>query len=210
MLSAVADAGYAARMQHRRRRRDRERRCLPPLTRLGIAVVLLVTVSCQGNDEAATVPGPQGVETFSVTASHTNDPVAYPQVPPVGGPHHPTWEPCTFYDRPVPSERAVHSLEHGAIWVTYRPDLPGDQIDALARLAGSREDMLVSRWDEGLPAPVVVSSWGRQLKLDSVTDPRLVEFADAPTSPGSGCPAGSVHACESHCPDWSCTAGEQA
>jgi hypothetical protein len=127
----------------------------------------------------ATIPPPEGVESFAVSPSHSNDPVVYEQKPPVGGPHAPSWETCVFRDRPVANESAVHSLEHGAIWVTYRPDLPPDQIQVLARLAASRHDMLVSRWDDDLPAPVVVSSWGRQLKLQSATDPRLVQFAQA-------------------------------
>ncbi|MCA1693979.1 MAG: DUF3105 domain-containing protein, partial [Actinobacteria bacterium] len=128
----------------------------------------------------ATVPLFQAVETFSVAdRHHTRDPVRYAQTPPVGGAHDPAWEPCRFHDGPVRTERGVHSLEHGAIWVTYRPDLPADQIDVLARLRGSRKKMLVSRWDEGLPAPVVVSSWGHQLKLASAADPRLVQFAEA-------------------------------
>ena len=138
-----------------------------------------------------TVPPPDGVETFSVTPAHSPDPVVYPQTPPVGGTHNPVWQTCTFYDRPVSSEAAVHSLEHGAIWVTYRPDLPADQIEVLARLARSRSDVLVSRWDEGLPAPVVASSWGRQMKLDSATDPRLLQFVRAfsgqAPEPGAPC-----------------------
>ncbi len=70
------------------------------------------------------MPPPEGVETFTVIGGHSPDPIVYPQIPPVGGIHNPTWQTCTFYDRPVSSEAAVHSLEHGAIWVTYRPDLP--------------------------------------------------------------------------------------
>jgi hypothetical protein len=31
---------------------------------------------------------------------------------------------------------------------------------------------------DGLPSPVVVSAWGRQLTLDSVDDPRLAQFVD--------------------------------
>jgi hypothetical protein len=176
-----------------------------PRSLLALPLVLLLGGACGGDgDEATTAttattaavtttrapanpaptfvrtPPPEGVETYAVEAfSHTNEPVVYPQTPPVGGPHHLSWETCVFRDRPVPNETAVHSLEHGAIWVTYRPDLPPDQIAVLRRLAESRRDMLVSRWDEGLPAPVVASSWGRQLKLESAGDPRLVQFAQA-------------------------------
>lgn len=185
---------------------------------LGLGVALVLSGACGGDGDEATAPAtsaapsttrgpaaqanpaptrttvapPEGVETFSVdAATHTNERVAYPQTPPVGGPHHPTWETCVFRDRPVATERAVHSLEHGAIWITYRPDLPSDQMETLRRLAESRTDVLVSRWDEGLPAPVVVSSWGRQLKLDSADDPRLLQFARAfsgqAPEPGAPC-----------------------
>ena len=128
---------------------------------------------------ATTVPPPEGVETFSVTAGHSADPIVYTQVPPVGGVHNPTWQTCTFYDHAVPNETAVHSLEHGAIWITYRPDLPADELAVLARLGRDRSGILVSKWEEGLPAPVVASSWNRQLKLPSANDPRLMQFIRA-------------------------------
>lgn len=118
----------------------------------------------------------EGVQTFDVVAGHSATPVSYPQVPPVGGLHDPVWQPCGFYDQPVPNERGVHSLEHGAIWITFRPDLPQAQIDGLAALARSRNYILVSPWDSGLPAPVVATGWGRQLRLESTSDPRLAEF----------------------------------
>ncbi len=165
---------------------------------LGTTLVSLLTMACgRASGPSATAPttGPTattattlratvttispiaGVETFTVgAAGHQTGPLAYPQIPPVGGPHNPMWTPCAFYDRAVPNEMAVHSLEHGAIWVTYRPDLPRDQIDALATLAQSQKDLLVSRWDDGLPSPLVATAWGRQLKLTTTTDPRLVDF----------------------------------
>ncbi|MDQ3898644.1 MAG: DUF3105 domain-containing protein, partial [Actinomycetota bacterium] len=128
---------------------------------------------------STTRPAIEGVQTFAVEAGHTLGPVAYAQVPPVGGAHHPLTMPCTYYDQPVPNERAVHSLEHGAVWITYRPDVAPADIDVLAALARSRRDVLVSPWPEGLPSPVVASAWGRQLQLQSVGDPRLPEFVRA-------------------------------
>ncbi len=122
------------------------------------------------------MPSIEGVQTYPVEAGHSDAPVSYPQVPPVGGLHNPIWQQCAFYDAPVPIEKAVHSLEHGAIWITYRPDLAQGEIDSLAALARSRGGVLASRWDSGLPSPVVATAWGRQLLLQSTSDPRLMEF----------------------------------
>lgn len=124
-----------------------------------------------------TVSPIEGVETFAVEAAHTEGTVSYPEAPPAGGAHNPVWQRCGFYDEPVPNEKAVHSLEHGAIWITYRPDLPAADVEALATLARSRNLVLVSPWDNnGLRAPVVATAWGRQLRLESVSDPRLMDF----------------------------------
>ncbi len=58
-------------------------------------------------------------------AQHLEEPVTYTENPPVGGVHNPVWQNCGYYAAPIPNETAVHSLEHGAIWITYQPDLPG-------------------------------------------------------------------------------------
>jgi len=117
------------------------------------------------------------VQTFgSLDQGHTEAPVSYPHVPPVGGIHNAVLQPCGFYDQPIQNEKGVHSLEHGAIWITFRPDLPAADVETLAGLARSRTLVLVSRWADGLPSPVVASGWGRQLQLQSVSDPRLAEF----------------------------------
>ncbi|HET7720944.1 MAG TPA: DUF3105 domain-containing protein [Acidimicrobiales bacterium] len=125
---------------------------------------------------STTRPAIEGVQTFQVEAGHSEGPVSYPHVPPVGGIHNPVWQQCGFYAQPVQNDKAVHSLEHGAIWITYRPELPQAEIDGLAALARSRNYILVSRWESGLPAPVVVTGWGRQLQLQSTADPRMQEF----------------------------------
>ncbi|HEY5455952.1 MAG TPA: DUF3105 domain-containing protein [Acidothermaceae bacterium] len=79
-----------------------------------------------------------GVQTFTgLSRTHTTHPVKYAQNPPVGGPHSPHWLTCGVYTTPVPNENAVHDLEHGAVWITYQPNLPAAQVatiqaDALA------------------------------------------------------------------------------
>jgi len=122
---------------------------------------------------------PVGVQNFTITErTHVETAVLYAPLPPGGGNHAPIWQNCGFYNAPVASENAVHSLEHGAVWITYRPDLPTDQVDVLRRLAERQTYVLVSPYPE-LPAPVVASAWNRQLLLDSTADPRLGQFVRA-------------------------------
>jgi hypothetical protein len=123
-------------------------------------------------------PPIKGLQTFSgLSHEHVLGPVHYAQNPPAGGPHNPVWENCAFYDQPVPNEQAVHSQEHGAVWITYRPDLPADQVKSLKRIAHDHDYILVSPYP-GLSAPVVASAWGAQVKLDGVDDPRLKQYID--------------------------------
>ena len=122
---------------------------------------------------------PDGVQTFSgVTAGHSADPVTYSENPPVGGAHDPVWQNCGCYPAPVRNENAVHSLEHGAVWITYQPDLPQDQITTLRNLAGEQSFILISP-TAGIPAPSVAAAWGQQLQLESAADERLSEFIRA-------------------------------
>lgn len=134
-----------------------------------------------------------GVETFTVeSAEHTEDPVTYVQDPPAGGPHAPAWQKCAAYDAPVRNENAVHSLEHGAVWITYQPDLPGAEVKTLDKLAQHRS-VLVSPYPD-LQDPIVASAWGAQLRLDAPDDPRLGAFieryAGNGPEPGANCDSG--------------------
>jgi predicted small secreted protein len=134
---------------------------------------------------------PAGVTSYSnLSRDHTKEPVDYPQSPPVGGPHNPIWQNCGFYSKPVRDENAVHSMEHGAVWITYSPDLPKDRVEKIKSLT-QKSYVLASPYP-GLPAPLVASAWGKQLRLNSTNDPRLEQFVRAyrqgPQTPEPGAP----------------------
>ncbi len=150
--------------------------------RIGAAVALVALVAFivvdAGGDPPAPAEAPEGTEVFAVAApAHVTGPVSYPQDPPVGGPHGADDISCRTYDEPVVNEPAVHSLEHGAVWITYSPDLPPSEIETLVGKGGERE-VMVSPYP-GLDSPVVASAWGRQLRLDSADDDRLDQFISA-------------------------------
>jgi hypothetical protein len=146
----------------------------------GIAVVaLLVTafvltpqpVSYSAGGEGVEI---DGVETFDNESLHVEGTVDYPQTPPAGGEHSQAWLNCGVYDQPVPNENAVHSLEHGALWVTYDPALGDGQLEALrAKLPSTY--VVLSPFD-GLPSPIVLSGWNTQLQIEDADDPRIAEF----------------------------------
>ncbi|MEV7572919.1 DUF3105 domain-containing protein [Pseudarthrobacter sp. NPDC089323] len=107
--------------------------------------------------------------------NHTSAPVSYPRTPAAGGDHAPVWTNCGIYTAPVQQERAVHSLEHGAVWVSYRPDLAADQIADLTAAAGSQPYLLLSPVPDQ-EAPIMATAWGKQLALQSSSDERLAPF----------------------------------
>ncbi len=156
---------------------------------LAMALVAIVPAFAQ------TPSPPEGVQSFWVMGQyHTEEPLFYQPIPPAGGDHAPEWQNCGFYDAPIRDENGVHSLEHGAVWITYSPDLPNDQVEALRALASGHTHVLVSPYP-GLPAPVVASAWGEQLMLEGAYDPRLEQFVAAfeqgpqnpePSAPCSG------------------------
>ncbi len=156
--------------------------------------VALVVIDAR--QQAASSP-PGEVQTYDVgpAGDHSQKDVDYEQSPPAGGEHNPVWQNEGFYDAPVPNETAVHTLEHGAVWITYSPDLPQEGKDRIRELASGQDCVLASPYP-GLDAPVVASAWGKQLSLEGADDPDLERFVRAykqgpqTPEPGAACTGG--------------------
>jgi hypothetical protein len=139
----------------------------------------------------------EGVRTYGPFAAniHVTGTVNYPQTPPTGGEHFASWQNCGIYNRPIQNELAVHSMEHGAVWITYQPDLPVDEVERLKNLVRGRTYTLLSPYPD-LPVPIAASAWGVQLTADNASDERLSQFvtkyrqgAQTP-EPGAACIGG--------------------
>lgn len=158
-----------------------------------VTSVMLVEKKNENQLIAAAKKPIDGVQSSTgLSQAHTSTPVTYSELPPVGGAHAPTWVTCGIYANPINTSEAVHSLEHGAVWVTYRPDLPQKQIGTLTEMAKSNPYQLLSPY-LGLASPVVATAWGKQLKLEDAQDPRLAVFLKAylqgpqTPEPGAAC-----------------------
>jgi Protein of unknown function (DUF3105) len=120
---------------------------------------------------------PNGIEVYPATTNHTvKGPIEYERHPPTNGDHNPLWQNCGFYEEPIEDRHAVHSLDHGVVWITYRPDLPEQQIKSL-RPFGKENYVIVSPYP-GQVSPLIVTSWRVQLELEGEDDPRLRRFVN--------------------------------
>lgn len=93
-------------------------------------VATVIVINIQPKPDTGALLG--DVQTFDdLEATHVEGTVDYAMSPPAGGPHNQVWLNCGIYSEAVPNENAVHDLEHGAVWITYAPDLPQSDIDKL-------------------------------------------------------------------------------
>ncbi len=175
---------------------------------LATAVLALTMASCAFGQNQPDTPAtggngaPAGVVNYRVshpewlTNAHKKGHLTYPTSPPVGGDHNPYWQNCVgdIYPAQIANEHAVHSMEHGAVWVTYRPGLPAAQVAALAARVRDRPYLLMSPYP-GLDRPISLQAWGYQLKVDSADDPAIDQFIRAyriraAPEPGATCANG--------------------
>ncbi|KIH97565.1 hypothetical protein LP52_18445 [Streptomonospora alba] len=136
----------------------------------------------------------EGVRTFAdVSREHTEDPVSYDVYPPPGGEHHPVWQNCGVYSRELVPEHVVHSLEHGAVWISYREDLPGGQAEELERLYEQGDYLIVSPAHPRQQEDIVAVAWGKRLVVEDLGDDQsLIDFLNTyvqgPQTPEPGAP----------------------
>ncbi|WP_234791001.1 DUF3105 domain-containing protein [Mycolicibacterium wolinskyi] len=107
--------------------------------------------------------------------------VAYDGNPPYGGPHDAAWAACdgVVYSVPIRAENAVHSLEHGAVWIAYHPDkIVGTDLEGLRGRARGNNYVFMSPVPT-MNSPVSLQSWGHQLTLDDANDERIDQFISA-------------------------------
>jgi hypothetical protein len=134
----------------------------------------------------------------TLTRQHVTGEFTYSVSPPVGGDHDATWQNCQgdVYTAAIGNTHAVHSLEHGAVWITYRPDLPAAQIQQLAAKVKGTDYTFLSPFP-GLDKPVSLQAWGYQLKVDNADDGRVDRFLEkyrvtASMEPGATCGNGTT------------------
>ncbi|CCK30561.1 membrane protein [Streptomyces davaonensis JCM 4913] len=212
-----SNAARKARIEEMRRAeqaRERRNRILTIGASVTVVAALVVgavvLVQSQDDEDTASdskttgklVAGADGVSTWKggkLTQTHVDKKVKYPVEPPVGGDHNPVWQNCNgdVYTEAVANENAVHSLEHGAVWVTYTSKAKKADVEALAAKVKQTPYTLMSPY-ENQKSPIMLSAWGAQRTVTGADDANLGKFfekyvqGEQTPEPGAACTGGKA------------------
>ncbi len=161
----------------------------------GIALVVgLVAIVALSQPELRGVPDGTSNEAVGDPVHVEGEVYAAGEVP-AGGQHSPIWQNCGFYGGEVATENVLHSLEHGAVWISYGENVADDDVQSLRRFVSRNEKVVVSMVP-GQDSPIIATAWARQLDLDDAADSRLEQFvneftgASSAPEPGGRCSGG--------------------
>lgn len=115
---------------------------------------------------AVTVPGEiygdDGQEHVALTYQFT-----YSSNPPSSGPHYGSPARWGVYDYEVNDKFFIHNLEHGGVWIAYRPDVPAEVVAQLRAIVdeygGSKFVMAPRPLND---TDIAVAAWNRVYKFD--------------------------------------------
>ncbi|MFF4550763.1 DUF3105 domain-containing protein [Streptomyces sp. NPDC001435] len=194
-----------ARMEEMRRAeqsRERRNRIITIVASAAILAGLVgggwYLIDAANEKEQAKAAPVAGEKTWSkLGRTHVDKPVSYPMTPAAGGNHAPVWQNCNgdVYTSEIKNENAVHSLEHGAVWVTYNDQASDADVKALAAKVRKTPYTLMSPLKKQ-SAPITLTAWGHQLNVTKESDPRVAEFlgkyvqGKQTPEPGAACTGG--------------------
>ncbi|MFE7335895.1 DUF3105 domain-containing protein [Streptomyces griseus] len=130
-----------------------------------------------GDAKGGAIEGLKSWDAAKLGRQHVAGAVDYPMKPPVGGDHNASWMNCDgdVYEKPLPDVNAVHSLEHGAVWVTYNGTAADAEVSKLAERVKATPFTLMSPY-AGQEGAIMLSAWGKQVTVDSADDKRVDQF----------------------------------
>jgi len=99
----------------------------------------------------------------------------YNSNPPTSGPHASDVE-WGIYQDEVADENAIHNLEHGGVWITYKDKNNQDLKNKLEDLVKSYKSKVLLSPRAKNDSPIALVSWGRIMKLNDFDEVKIKKF----------------------------------
>ncbi|PIR41706.1 MAG: hypothetical protein COV30_02290 [Candidatus Yanofskybacteria bacterium CG10_big_fil_rev_8_21_14_0_10_37_15] len=117
----------------------------------------------------------QNREHIAIGAPHPE----YNSDPPTGGWHYNDPVQTGIYDEEFPDEQLIHNLEHGHIWIAYKPDLDVETIEKLAEIAKSYGSKIIMTPRSKNNVLIAVTAWEYLLELNGFDEGQILGFIKA-------------------------------
>jgi len=125
--------------------------------------------SLEGRVEAFEIEGRGHVESSVDVNYQTN--------PPTSGDHLAEAENWGIYTKEIDDKAAVHSMEHGGIWISY-DDISKEDIKVLETIGKQNSQSTVVSPRAANDMHIVITSWGKMMKTDQVDAPLIQKYID--------------------------------
>lgn len=160
-------------------RRQKMKRAVWILVGVGFLVLIIAGLVYYNNWQDKDLPGQlipdQGRE--HVTGSHP----PYNSNPPTSGWHNPRAAEWGVYQEELSDEVLIHNLEHGGIWVSYRPGISEDVQKKLESFYDKYGRKIIVEPRSQNDADIVLAAWNRLDKFSAgeYSDERVDKFIRA-------------------------------
>lgn len=148
---------------------------VPTAIAIGVGVWFFSTSSMFSTDEGDVLPAKvsnpvEGVEDFDIAGrqhiAQGTQGTGYNSDPPTSGNHWPAPAKNGVYGDPLPDEQLIHNMEHGHVWISYKPDVSDEVKNKLAEIVNEDNWKVVMAPRPANDKAIVLAAWGRYLKMD--------------------------------------------
>jgi len=103
--------------------------------------------------------------------------VEYKTNPPTSGSHLAEAEKWGIFSNEIDDMAAVHSMEHGGIWISYK-DITQEEISSLEEVSKQNSQSTVVSPRSGNDGKIVIASWGKMVKLETAEKALIQKYID--------------------------------
>lgn len=103
--------------------------------------------------------------------------VDYQTNPPTSGSHLAEAEKWGIFSNEIDDMAAVHSMEHGGIWISYK-DISQEEIVILEEVGKQNSQSTVVSPRSGNDSKIVIASWGKMVKLETAEKALIQKYID--------------------------------
>lgn len=148
-------------------------------TIVGTVIIVVAIIYVATRPRATNLMGNQFSELGGQHIDHGQEHAPYNSNPPSSGPHYANPAPWGFYDRELEDEQVVHNLEHGGVWVTYKPEVDQATKDAIKHFVERFSSKVIATERAKNDSTIAFVSWGRVLKTDTFNLDTALDFVRA-------------------------------